>query len=588
MFCQNCGKELPDSSKFCPSCGVSVHNKDMIDENLSQHHVSVQQQGPLPGKDYTLETSSNREKNLLSRNSPVSELSTNNIDNGFASVVGKNCDYYLSEFKKIEAGEKTKFNWAAFFFNAYLCLYRKCGEIFKKYFLIPIILTIAAGFVTAIGVNVVSFAAITVGGIISAVGSIWAFVNCVRIGKNFNNLYYQHCKQVLMDKSEKQHGTSIVAVLSLFGIIVASVIVSSIISAVLSLSSDISTSGNQTIYLDGEYGVTVDPTLQDGYIYLNFNCNGPDTLKLYFSDEPAEVVDLNYEINPTEDEDVYSLFLYNDEIPDGIEFLQLIDMGDDFYSVSFSMDGEEAVGVMLPFTEENGFITVPVFGTNNQGVEAGLLPFWCSGTYYGDDIYSTITFNDTNFSQFNVFLYRLVGIENCIITSADEHTINFTGNFDIDVGSVSGTLESYNDGESMTLTITTSDWDMLPAGTIMEFYYDYQDENYTNNHNGEDTYGICGIYALAELPANRLFVWEDESNLYISLMNRSENLGLCELQVSELENINDTIYFSSITLQGEEIFGSFDTINKTVDFEPEDSDSVLFSYGFGGIFLKQH
>lgn len=140
----------------------------------------------------------------------------------------------------------------------------------------------------------------------------------------------------------------------------------------------------------------------------------------------------------------------------------------------------------------------------------------------------------------------------------------------------------------MTLTITTSDWDMLPAGTIMEFYYDYQDENYTNNHNGEDTYGICGIYALAELPANRLFVWEDESNLYISLMNRSENLGLCELQVSELENINDTIYFSSITLQGEEIFGSFDTINKTVDFEPEDSDSVLFSYGFGGIFLKQH
>ena len=34
MFCDNCGKEIPDDAKFCPECGVMVSN-EMADEFLT-------------------------------------------------------------------------------------------------------------------------------------------------------------------------------------------------------------------------------------------------------------------------------------------------------------------------------------------------------------------------------------------------------------------------------------------------------------------------------------------------------------------------------------------------------------------------
>ena len=110
MFCTRCGKELSDDVSFCPNCGVKVlkHESD-------------------PDEDVTLETE------------PLAETTHNKSKENLeiAQIVGKNAEYYLAEFQKIESHQKPRFNWAAFLLNIAFCFYRKCGFLFKKYFLIP-------------------------------------------------------------------------------------------------------------------------------------------------------------------------------------------------------------------------------------------------------------------------------------------------------------------------------------------------------------------------------------------------------------------------------------------------------------------
>jgi hypothetical protein len=82
MYCKNCGKEIVDSSTFCPSCGV------------------------------------NQQVSNITSNQP--NLSSN-IEDKFLGL----SNYYIEEFKKIhESNEqyKGKFNWTAFFFGSFWSL----------------------------------------------------------------------------------------------------------------------------------------------------------------------------------------------------------------------------------------------------------------------------------------------------------------------------------------------------------------------------------------------------------------------------------------------------------------------------------
>ena len=339
--------------------------------------------------------------------------------------------------------------------------------------------------------------------------------------------------------------------------------------------------------LDGEYAVFLDSGLENEYLYLHFNCNGPGTVMLYTSDAPEDILELRYAVTPAETADGYSLTLYSDAQPEGAELLRFAPLDADTYTVVLSgafTDGTGMTGTMVPFTQGDGIASGPVPEDTAQQPDPVGLPAWCSGSYYGQDLYSTITFPGEN-GAFDIFIYRLVAIDNCTVTAQEEYQIAFTGEFDIDVGSVSGTLGSYDDGVTLTLTITDSDWDLLPAGTTMEFYCDYRDPNYVSTSDG---YGLCGIYALPETPASRVFVWQDtEGTYFMTLANHGETVTALTLASWELENINDTVYFSTYTMQEEGVSGAYDTLTGTLTLTPDSADSLLCAYGFDGIFFKQ-
>lgn len=291
MFCTNCGKELPDGSKFCPSCGTAVEEKTA--------HIFEPEPAPdIAAETPTTESAGNNDPSLYG-SKPFSSVGQEAANASLETVVGKNSGYYLQEFKKVEAGEKTKFNWAAFFFSAFFCLYRKCGELFKKYFLIPLILILAASIVTTIGTVKFSLTVMAVGGAASAVGSIWAFISCIRIGKNFNRLYYQHCKELLTTENHKRYGTSVV---SAFLLAIVLIVLTSIVSIVATIgafggdsTSDAAIKTVKTGYL-GEY---TDVTVEEIVNYA-----------FTLSDNPA---DITWDGGSTDDGDLIVEARYTDE-----------------------------------------------------------------------------------------------------------------------------------------------------------------------------------------------------------------------------------------------------------------------------------
>ena len=559
MFCTNCGKQLEEGSKFCPGCGTPVAQgyQDPSGHPSAEERPTVQEQQHAPD---TLET-----------------------------VIGRNAAYYLREFEKADAGEKTKFNWAAFFFGPFFCIYRKCGGLFKKYFLLPVILLAASGIVTAIGIAVFSFGAMLAGSILSAAASLWIFFSCILLGKKFNAIYAVRCRSVLSAGTQNKYGTSPGGA-ALFAVLVAAVAgilaMTAVVGMANSLTEDQETSGTAySTLLDGEYAVVFGETPEDGYIYMSFNWNGPGTLRFYFSDDPTDVLEASYTVSPTDTEGVYSLSVSIEELGSRelFTFYSLDEAGQ--FAVSFSdwlTEGADVSSVMVPFTEQYGF-----YGGGRDADSSGIagdLPTWCSGRYYGADLYSDITF--TGAGEFEIFIYNLVDIEHCVVTSQTENEVTFTGDFDIDVGSMSGTLTSY-DRSSLTLTVLSSDWDGLTAGTMLEFYYDYPDENYSANIQSAAS-EICGIYASMDVVTTRLFVWENGDNLYLSIQNHGNPLGIVEVAPFEMEWISDVLYFSGATIGSEEwISGSYDPTDQTISLQLEDDNSTLSAYGVGGIFAWQ-
>lgn len=178
MYCIHCGREVADDGRFCGYCGTPLP--------VTGEQTTAEQVQPAPMHQ-------------------TQQLFT------WEEVVGRNTIYYFGEFQKAESGEKTKFNWAAFLFNASFCLYRKCTGLFQKYFLIPLIIILAACLAASIGAARFSLTAMLLGGVGSAVGSIWAFINAIRIGRRFNGEYYIRCQETINSGNRRNCGTSLAA-----------------------------------------------------------------------------------------------------------------------------------------------------------------------------------------------------------------------------------------------------------------------------------------------------------------------------------------------------------------------------------------
>lgn len=271
-FCTKCGKPLVPDSKFCMYCGTPVNgeSKEIVSQESEVEEVkeskkveaSAETAEVKPSQEQAAVSPQNIEKSNHSFESETVTIPAVEVisekeheaekqesmaaeegqqEENFAEkesakledVIGKNVEYYMAEFRKIDAGEKTKFNWAAFFLVFAFCFYRKCGHLAKKYFLIPVILTLLTAPIYAIGMATFEFSLYTVASVVGTVGGIWIFVNAIRMGKTFNAKYYEHLQRVTEMKDEKRYGTSMKnAVISVVVYIVLTAVISSVSTSI--------------------------------------------------------------------------------------------------------------------------------------------------------------------------------------------------------------------------------------------------------------------------------------------------------------------------------------------------------------------
>ena len=199
MYCLKCGYKIPAGAAFCPNCGAKVQAAESARPAAVPSEVVPQSNAvPPAGPSVPPAASQSAQNNAQPAGDPL------------AVMVGKHTDYYLAEFKKIDAGQKPRFNWAAFLLGPMMCFYRRSGELFKKYFLPVYIALLVSSLVLMVGMSSLNGPVAVVGAVLALAAGVWGLVNAIRFAKNFNRDYYAHCKQQLAKPaSERKSGTSI-------------------------------------------------------------------------------------------------------------------------------------------------------------------------------------------------------------------------------------------------------------------------------------------------------------------------------------------------------------------------------------------
>ena len=199
MYCLKCGYKIPAGAAFCPNCGAKVQAAESA-RPAAVPSEAVPQSNAVPpaGPSVPPAASQSAQNNAQPAGDPL------------AVMVGKHADYYLAEFKKIDAGQKPRFNWAAFLLGPMMCFYRRSGELFKRYFLFIYVALVVSSLVLIVGMSSLNGPVAVVGAVLALAAGVWGLVNAIRFAKNFNRDYYAHCKQQLAKPaSERKSGTSI-------------------------------------------------------------------------------------------------------------------------------------------------------------------------------------------------------------------------------------------------------------------------------------------------------------------------------------------------------------------------------------------
>ena len=219
MFCFKCGKEIPAGAAFCPNCGAKAPAglaSPSAGGPAAPADQAAQTDQPAPPAETPAQPAPPAGAVVPDAASAPAQPGARTAGDPLAAIVGKHADYYLAEFKKIDAGQKTRFNWAAFFLGPCMCFYRSCHELFKKYYLLYFILFgISCAIFTASSVSMaygafgVDFVLTGIYNVLSAVINTYVFIMQIRFARNFNREYYNHCKQQLeQPASARKPGTS--------------------------------------------------------------------------------------------------------------------------------------------------------------------------------------------------------------------------------------------------------------------------------------------------------------------------------------------------------------------------------------------
>ena len=272
MYCLKCGYKIPAGAAFCPNCGAKVQAAESA-RPAAVPSEAVPQSNAVPpaGPSVPPAASQSAQNNAQPAGDPL------------AVMVGKHADYYLAEFKKIDAGQKPRFNWAAFLLGPMMCFYRRSGELFKKYFLPVYIALLVSSLVLMVGMSSLNGPVAVVGAVLALAAGVWGLVNAIRFAKNFNRDYYAHCKQQLAKPaSERKSGTSIknivLFLLALTGVEIVLSIVGGLL-AMLMLSATLNSAWED----EGSYSANIESSSYYDETY--------DEADSYVEEEPAVSVE---------------------------------------------------------------------------------------------------------------------------------------------------------------------------------------------------------------------------------------------------------------------------------------------------------
>lgn len=248
MKCITCGVELNEEQNFCPICGTKIEIESAertcpscgealkVDARFCPRCGKQLGGDSMDGKTVTIQTKADFKLERLE--------SIDWTDSAILKTyVKKRENYYSREFKKIQSGEKSKFNWAAFLIGPILCIYRKNFSLFFRLYLAPIIVLVI-GIPIFVAYQTISILGGNVGGLIWVpiaiiIGLIFSICVCVVGGYRFNHYYYLKIKKMVdrdtvgNDDIKKQSGVSLLFV-------IVFIILSGIVSfAVQSVTSSI-------------------------------------------------------------------------------------------------------------------------------------------------------------------------------------------------------------------------------------------------------------------------------------------------------------------------------------------------------------
>lgn len=369
MYCLKCGYKIPAGAAFCPNCGAKVQAAEsarpaaVLSEAVPQSNAV-----PPAGPSVPPAASQSAQNNAQPAGDPL------------AVMVGKHADYYLAEFKKIDAGQKPRFNWAAFLLGPMMCFYRRSGELFKRYFLFIYVALVVSSLVLIVGMSSLNGPVAVVGGVLAFAVGVWGWVNAIRFGRNFNRDYYAHCKQQLAKPaSERKGGTSIKNIvfflLALTGIEIVLSIVGGLL-AMLMLSATLNSAWED----EGSYSANIESSSYYDETY--------DEADSYVEEEPAVSVEEtpSFEVGSKEIlENAWSSVLANSNEP--IVEITFIydDCDDDGLYEAFAATAEEHdedmdiyFGAKIYFIDSYGNVTLlcdtapeggPLYGKpNNLGL----------------------------------------------------------------------------------------------------------------------------------------------------------------------------------------------------------------------------
>ena len=173
MFCKNCGKEIPEDSKFCPFCGCNLQEEKVQAESAESikpdtaESVNTGAETVNPGATGNVHMQADVNAKPAE---PADDEEFKRLVNAYIShnptgtASSSAVDYYYPAFKKLKDNMNAfTWNWAGFIFGAFNLFYRKA---------------VAYGFLLLGGIIILSLILDAMG---LQVGSVvfWCFSACV-------------------------------------------------------------------------------------------------------------------------------------------------------------------------------------------------------------------------------------------------------------------------------------------------------------------------------------------------------------------------------------------------------------------------